>query len=161
MKNMRTFFFLLTAVLAAVLISCSEPPFYAESKPIEKEGWQAEKAYQYSPEITDTTALYNVFFTLRNTGEYPYSNLWLFVTRTSPNGITDTDTIECPLAYNSGKWIGKSAGGFYDNIILYQQNQRFKTSGTYTYNIQQGMRDSLLKDVSDIGLRIDKVKANN
>ena len=144
-----------------LVVSCTEPPVYAESKVITDQTWSAQKKYVLEPVIKDTTALYNVFFTLRNTGSYPYRNIWLFVETEKPNGVVKVDTIDCPIAYPDGRWIGRSAGEFKDNLILYQQNKRFDQSGKYRYRIQHGMRDTMLKEVTDVGLRIDKVKTNN
>jgi gliding motility-associated lipoprotein GldH len=40
--------------------------------------------------------------------------------------------------------------------VLYQQNVRFKTKGTYHFKIVHGMRDSILIGINDIGMRVEK-----
>jgi gliding motility-associated lipoprotein GldH len=147
--------------LVLAIMGCTKPAVYAESEPIPEQSWEANKKFVFEPKINDATALYNVFFTLRNTGSYPYRNIWLFVERENPSGKKTIDTIDCPLAYPDGRWIGKSAGDLRDNLILYQQNIRFEESGKYRYTIQHGMRDEMLKEVTDVGLRIDRVKTND
>lgn len=157
MKHIKWSFLFVLLSFAA----CTEPPFYAESKPIENQAWEMDNQKVFEPVIQDTTGLYNVFFTLRNASTYPYQNIWLFVEREMPNGQVKVDTVDCPLAYKDGRWIGKSAGELRDNLILYRGNFRFEQAGKYRYSIQHGMRDSVLKDVTDVGLLINKVKLNN
>ena len=113
--------------------------------------------YGFDIPVTDTVALYNVYVNIRNRGEYPYQNLWLFLTKITPDSIESKDSIECYLADQRGKWLGKGLGSILEMPVLYQQKVRFKSSGIYHYKIVHGMRDSLLSGINDIGIRVEKV----
>ena len=89
-------------------------------------------------------------------GGYSYSNIFLFVTTTSPGGQWIKDTLEMPLANSRGKWLGSGIGDLYFIRQLFKYNVRFPTSGVYTFKIVQGMRDTDLKGIRDIGLRLEK-----
>ena len=98
---------------------------------------------------------------VRNVGEYPYQNLWLFLSKTSPNNIQISDSIECYLADKRGKWLGSGVGSMYEMSILYQENVHFDAAGTYSYKIVHGMRDVVLIGINDIGMRVEKINSNS
>ncbi|MEI7502126.1 MAG: gliding motility lipoprotein GldH, partial [Paludibacter sp.] len=108
--------------------------------------------------ITDTLATYNVYVNIRNIGDYPYQNLWFFLNKKSPDSVLIKDSIECYLADNRGKWLGKGVGSIFEMPVLYQQKVHFKNAGNYQYKIVHGMRDTILVGINDIGMRVEKVK---
>ena len=83
--------------------------------------------------------------------------MWLFLHKYTPDKLQTTDSIECYLADNRGKWLGSGVGSVYEMPVLYQQNIRFRTAGTYRYSIVQGMRDDILLGINDIGVRVEKI----
>ncbi len=74
-----------------------------------------------------------------------------------PNGNLTRDTIECILAGNKGKWLGKGWGHLKENEILLNQSMHFPVKGKYEFWIQQAMRADTLKGIANVGLRIVKV----
>jgi gliding motility-associated lipoprotein GldH len=100
---------------------------------------------------------YDVYVNIRNRGDYPYQNLWLFLNKTTPDSLQSKDSIECYLADKRGKWLGTGIGSIKEMPVLYKQNVRFNKPGIYRYKIVQGMRDSILKGINDIGMRVEKV----
>ena len=108
--------------------------------------------------ITDTLNSNNVFFTIRTGSLYPFRNIYLFVTTTSPDGKSITDTLQYNLANEKGKWYGKGFGDIHELKLPYKSNVFFPIKGTYRFNIQHGMRIEDLKGVYDFGLRIEKFR---
>lgn len=139
-------------------VACNQNDVYLKYQTIAPEGWSKDSVFTFDIPITDTTASYNVYVNIRNRGEYPYQNLWLFLSKTTPDKKLGNDTIECYLADQKGKWLGSGVGSLYNMPILYKQNTHFKTAGTYRYQIIQGMRDDLLVGINDIGMRVEKIE---
>ena len=104
--------------------------------------------------VDDTVGFYDLFINLRNENSYRYSNLYLFVEINFPNGKTSRDTVECPLADPTGRWYGSGLGDLYDNRILYKRQRQFPLAGEYSIMIEQAMRDSVLRGISDVGFRL-------
>lgn len=150
-KLLRAIFVLL------ITVACTPNDVYMQYQTIPVEGWNKDSLYTFDVPISDSTALYNIYINVRNRGDYPYQNLWLFLSNMSPDSVIVNDSIECYLADQRGKWLGSGAGSLMEMPVLYKQNVRFKTSGTYRYQIVQGMRDDVLKGINDIGIRIEKV----
>jgi gliding motility-associated lipoprotein GldH len=155
-KKMRTK--LLPAIFVLLfIVACAPNDVYMQYQTVHAEGWSKDSLYTFDVPISDSLARYNVYINIRNRGEYPYQNLWLFLKKISPDSVITNDSIECYLADQRGKWLGTGAGSLMEMPVLYQQNVRFETNGTYQYQIVQGMRDDLLIGINDIGLRIEKV----
>jgi len=144
-------------LISLVTMSCSGNDIYFQYDSVNPKGWSKDSLYGFDIPVTDTVALYNVYVNIRNRGEYPYQNLWLFLTKITPDSIESKDSIECYLADQRGKWLGKGLGSILEMPVLYQQKVRFKSSGIYHYKIVHGMRDSLLSGINDIGIRVEKV----
>lgn len=139
-----------------MLISCDSARVYEENMKVPDQVWSNSNAMIFSPEITDSTDIYNVFINVRNSSNYSFSNLFLFITTTSPAGQWIKDTLEIPLANNRGKWLGSGVGDIYFNRQIFKENVRFPVPGVYSFEIVQGMRDTDLEGIRDIGLRIEK-----
>ena len=61
----------------------------------------------------------------------PFSNLFVFLTTTYPNGKISVDTLECILANKKGEWQGDGAGDLWDNKIPLKQNLIFPSNKKY------------------------------
>ena len=138
-------------------IACTSNDVYFQYKTIDQKGWSKDSLCHFDFAITDTIANYNVYVNIRNKGEYPYQNLWLFLNKTTPDKVQVEDSIECYLADQRGKWLGSGIGDVHEMSVLYEQNVRFKNAGKYHYKIVHGMRDTLLTGINEIGLRIEKI----
>jgi gliding motility-associated lipoprotein GldH len=113
---------------------------------------------RYDVIIEDTSALYNVYINIRNNKNYPYQNLWLFLENQNPDSSIVKDSVECYLADQRGKWLGSGMGSIIEMPILYQQQVKFNQKGMYQFRIVQGMRDDVLQGISDVGVRVEKLK---
>ena len=101
---------------------------------------------------------YAFYLNLRHLENYRYSNFYMFLHTTFPNGSQTHDTIECILAYPDGRWIGKGSGSMRTSKILLNNNLQFPLKGNYHFEIEQAMRDAELKGITDIGVRFEKVE---
>jgi gliding motility-associated lipoprotein GldH len=138
-----------------VLVACDANRVFEEYKPVAANGWDKDSIAQFDVEVSDTVKKYNLYINIRNKGNYPYSNIWLFVDITAPDGKLLTDTVEYILAERSGKWRGSGIGDLFDNQFIYRRSVLFERSGTYRFMIKQGMRAQKLEGIHDIGLRVE------
>ena len=114
--------------------------------------WAQENRVAFDVPIEDTLNGYVFGIGLRHLENYRYSNLFVFLHTRMPNGNITHDTIECTLATPEGRWIGKSSGSMRDLVVPLNENLRFPLTGTYHFEIEQAMREPVLKGISDIGL---------
>ncbi len=146
------------ALIASVLSCSNQSTLYENNVDMRDEQWNRDSVLIFEVPVTDTATPYNILFCNRITGQYPYSNMYLFITITAPDRSHQTDTLECLLAGKRGKWLGKGFGNVWSNSIVYKRNVVFPQSGTYTFYIEQAMRIENLEHVLDAGLKIEKAK---
>ena len=135
--------------------SCTSESFNKRTVIPEAE-WRQEDRVAFDVDINDTVSLYRFGIGLRHLENYRYSNLFVFLHTTMPNGNHTRDTIECTLATPEGRWIGKSSGSMRDLRIPLNEQLRFPLVGDYHFEIEQAMREPVLKGISDIGIFIEK-----
>lgn len=150
------------AALCTVLFlaGCLPSPYYQKDFTIPRNQW----AYQFKPsfkfEITDTNATYNLYFIIRHTEAYPYSNIWMWVYTKQPgDSAFQKARIEIPLAETNGKWLGKGMGEIWEQRLPMTRDGApmvFNKAGTYEMQFEQNMRVNPLPEVLQIGMRIEK-----
>jgi len=146
---------LLIAVVVTVS-SCNQKDVYFSYQTVSASGWNKDSLLTFNIGISDKTQPYNMYINVRHHGNYPYQNLWLFLENKDVKGKVTKDTIECYLADEFGKWLGSGAGALKEMPVLYRQQVFFPDSGTYQIKVGQGMRDSILTGINDIGIRVEK-----
>jgi len=146
----------LLIIVVLLCLSCNRQMVFEEFRSFQDQTWNNNDILHFNVNISDTTIAHNVFVSVRNTGKYEYSNIYLFVTAHSPNGSMVRDTLEITLADERGKWLGKGATSVFTLYCPYRQNIRFPVPGIYQFDLEQAMWIKNLKHISDIGLRIEK-----
>ncbi|MBK9392224.1 MAG: gliding motility lipoprotein GldH [Bacteroidetes bacterium] len=155
-KNLNRKRLLFLIFLPLLLTSCNSNVVFTDSKEIKENKWQLMDLPVFNVTISDTINSNNLFFTIRTGSDYPFRNIFLFVTATSPDGKNLTDTLQYYLADDKGKWYGKGFGDIHELSLPYKSNVFFPSRGEYVFKIQHGMRTEGLPGVYDIGLRIEK-----
>ncbi len=147
---------LLIGVIFLVLFSCNDNVFYSEKIKIKNNIWKYEDTLQFKVNITDTSQLYDLFFTVVNSNEYPNNNLWLFISAEFQKKNMMKDTLEFILSDNKGKWYGKKSYKQYSSVHYFKKHVIFPKRGTYLFDIRQGMRHLELKGINEFGLMIKR-----
>lgn len=142
---------ILLIAFVALLTACTSDIVYSRFMPIPSEKWHVDSVAQFDYSIADTTADYQLLVYVRHTERYPYQNMWLFLS----NG-TMSDTIEFYLADDRGQWLGNKHHGFIEMPVLIEDSYHYADTGVYHLSVQQAMRDTLLRGITDIGLEISR-----
>ena len=145
----KSFYILLIAAVASLMSACSHDIAYSRFVPIPSNNWDADSVLRFDYAITDAASDYRMIVYVRHSERYPYQNMWLFV-----GDGQRQDTIEFYLADDRGQWLGDQHHGFIEMPVLLEEEKHFPDTGAYSLTIQHGMRDSLLRGVTDIGVEI-------
>ena len=149
------------AMLVVLCASCDSNRVFEENREISDGVWNVLDTISFQVEVADSNSPQNIYINVRNSSMYAYSNLFMFVTTTFPNGKISKDTVECILA-DSKHWLGTGLGDIWDNQILYRSKVRFPILGRYTFSYEQAQRSgdkSFIEDlpgIIDVGIRIEK-----
>ncbi|MCH1583457.1 MAG: gliding motility lipoprotein GldH [Flavobacteriales bacterium] len=144
-----TSFFCCAGMAAVLLSSCGPGPVSADAAPLDAEGWMAADTVRLTFEVENPEHRHDLQLGLRHNDQYPFSNLYLFVQLTYPNGKTLTDTLACPLAGPDGRWYGKGSD-WIDHRIGYKKGVGFPLAGIYTLDVVHAMRQDPLVGISDL-----------
>jgi gliding motility-associated lipoprotein GldH len=125
---------------------------------IPEKTWSLSDIPSFDVPINDTLNSNNIWLMIRTGSDYPYRNIYLFVTASTPGGITITDTLQYDLADEKGNWYGKGFGNIHALNLPYKTNVYFPLKGNYMFKIQHGMRIENLNGVYDIGLKVEKIR---
>jgi gliding motility-associated lipoprotein GldH len=145
-------------LFAAVLLcasGCGPEALYADSLGVNAEGWKSAEAAEFRWEVSDTVRVHDLYIDVRNDATYPFSNLYLFVDFTFPNGKTNRDTLAVELADAQGNWLGSGSGHVHDHRIVWHDDARFPLQGQYAVRIVHAMRRDPLPGITDVGLRVE------
>lgn len=137
-------------------IACSHNVIYSSYQDIPLSGWDKDSVLSFPVMVDDSLATYDVVVSVRHGQNYPHQNLWFFIGGFGPEGAFPADTLEYYLANDRGRWIGNGIGDKHEMPCLIHQNFRFPRTGEYTFFVQHGMRDDLLRGVSEVGLIVEK-----
>ncbi|MGE0568883.1 MAG: gliding motility lipoprotein GldH [Bacteroidia bacterium] len=142
--------------LCLTLVSCNRNIVFTEYKEINNQEWFAKNPVQFEVQIEDNINFHNISLKIRHADSYPYSNLFLFVSTSYPDGKTLIDTMEVILANNKGEWMGNGTGDIFDYKIPIKKNVRFPQTGKYLFSFQQAMRTDPLPLIMDVGFEVEK-----
>ena len=145
--------------LISMLLSCSNSDVvFDESVIIPNSSWDNQELPYFDVNIEDTVSAYNFYLNIRHLENYRYSNFYMFLHTTFPNGNQTHDTIELVLAYPDGRWIGDGSGSMRNNQILLNNYLQFPLKGNYHFEIEQAMREPVLNGITDVGLKFEAIR---
>jgi gliding motility-associated lipoprotein GldH len=156
-RNSGIFFLVL---ISLSLASCDSNRIYEENFALDNNEWNSSDIKKFEFEIEDTLSPLNLYINLRTTTDYQYSNIYLFLYSEYPDGYSDKDTLEFILAEPNGRWLGENSGTVVENRILISKGGRFITKGTYSFKLEQAMREEVLAEVIDVGFRVELMDQN-
>lgn len=111
-------------------------------------GWRATDTLRFVDSIPPSQAGYVLDVQVRHDARYPYQRL-----RIGVDTGADTLQLDLPVADDKGHWLGRGWGGLY--IVAVQAGQLMPDStGHCCLRVYPLMPDSLLKGVTDVGVRI-------
>lgn len=139
-------------------VSCGRNVVFTDSFAIPERIWTLNEKPSFDVQVSDSITANNISFLIRTGSDYPFRNIFLFVSTVLPDGKTLTDTVQYNLADDKGDWYGKGFGDIHSLSLPYKSNIYFPLKGTYQFKIQHGMRIEDLEGVYDIGLRVEKIR---
>ena len=144
--------------LVFLLSACGNRVHSADTKEINPEGWSFYDTASFDVEVKDTLTTYDFYVVFDISKNYDYSNLILFLEGKGPEGIHSTDTMECFVAYPDGRWTGNSFGSEVGNKFLFKKKSAFPKKGDYRFSFYHAMRDTVLENITNLGLIIEHSK---
>lgn len=145
------------AFLILALSSCQDTITVVDSNfEFSRGNWSYTEKVSVPVNIDTADIDYNLYFNMRHTSEYKYSNIFILIHTISPDGKKTTERREFKLAMPDGEWLGSGSGNLYSYQLLFKKKYKFREKGKYIFELEQNMRDNPLDHVTDAGLRVEK-----
>lgn len=142
--------------LLLILISC-ESSYYSQSENLNG-SWNKNKTLDFPFEINNNQDVFDIFFVIRNTNDYQYTNIWFLTKLIDLQTKKEIliDTIQYDLADpKTGKWLGDGITK-KELKTYYKSDFKFSKKGNYLLKVKQGMRENNLKGIEDFSIIIQK-----
>lgn len=149
---------ILILLLLAFFSSCQPIDLFEKNVSIPGFAWASDFKPEISFDITDTTSRYTIYVVVRHSDAYRYKNIWLNIHMTTPAGTTRSQPLELRLATDEKGWLGSGMDDIYEHRIPITPPQKPETlaPGTYTFRLENIMREDPLRNVMNVGIRIEK-----
>jgi len=141
-----------------ILTSCTTVDLYEKTASLSNHEWKSDYKPEFNFTITDTTALYQVFFVIRHTEKYNYNNIWVNYYYQPPNDTLHKEAREFQLATNEKGWLATGMDDIYEHRIKLAPDAGKLKAGSYKFILENIMREDPLKEVMNVGIRVEKVK---
>jgi len=147
-------------MMGAVFITgCSDPNAVIDQNlVIPNNNWSYVNKIRNKVTIADETVPYDLYVNLRVTADYKYANLFVLIKQVNPDKKVSTNRYEFKLANADGEWLGDGSGSIYSYQVPFKKGYKFPAKGVYTFEIEQNMRDNPLREVTDVGMRVERAE---
>lgn len=137
--------------------SCNKVGVYEKTINIPKFEWHYSFVPSFQFNISDTAAEYNMYMILRHTDAYSYSNIRLNVGQQNPGDTMFYQRLNIVLGSDATGWEGTGMDDIWEiRKPITNGPVRFHKAGTYAITVAQIMREDPLKNIMNIGIRVEK-----
>lgn len=150
--NFKLFFMAVGTIL--LFQSCGDSALYDQVHSFEDKSWDKSDTAVFNLEVEDTVQRHDFILSLRTTRDYAYSDLWMYLHITAPDGTTSKVAQKMPLARPDGSWIGKVSGSLVESRLRFD-SKPFPLKGEYEFKLVNATQEESIDEILDVGLRIE------
>lgn len=142
-----------------ILYGCNPDKIYDRIVDLPDRSWPKDQSIDFNLNITDSNPDYRLSYSIRNSRQYGYYNLYLYCT------IQDTlgNILESKLSNydlfdpKTGEPFGDGMGDLFDHEFILFESYHFNNPGAYVFKVRQYMRDETLMEIMSVGLIVEKI----
>src|SRR5436190_19236170 len=101
-------------MLCLSLTGCTYLDVFEKTTVIPEQKWFYNNKPEFSFNISDTMASYNIFIVLRHTDAYEYNNIWLRLGSKAPGESVNFQNLDLTLATDAKGWLGGGMDDIFD-----------------------------------------------
>ena len=148
-------------MISVFLQACGPINTFEKNVPILGHEWESSFKPTITFDITDTASLYNVFLVILHRNAYGYNNIWIRGTVQEPaDTAMRTQQYDLKLANDEKGWYGKGMDDIFEHRIQITppHSPERLSAGTYRFKLENIMREDPLKNVMNVGIRLEKAQ---
>ncbi len=140
-----------------LLVACHPNRVFEQHTKMDDLAWKQENVISFQVNIEDNSTPYNFLVAIRHASGFPYQNLLLTFSRTTPSGKKETQEHELRLADENGDYLGDGMGDFWDFSFPLETGKMLEETGMYTLELKHDMPRDPLPLIMEVGLIVEKV----
>lgn len=149
--------FTIFVLFLGLFASCGKVDLYEKHVSIPQHAWSSAFKPAFEFDITDSTADYRLFFLIRHTEKYNFSNIYFNLASLLPGEDTLRKAMfEVQLATDKNGWLGSGMDDIYEHRHPVTNLVQMRP-GHYRFELEQVMREDPLQHVLSVGIRLEKV----
>jgi len=146
------------------MIACKQSDVFESTTAIPRFQWKADLPCEAGFDITDTTALYNVYLVFRHTDAYKYNNVWINAGFQEPGKTMQFKKLNFVIGdERNSMWKGSGMDDIWEARELFPADSlftgnptKFQHPGHYQFKLYHAMYDEPLDHVLHVGVRVEK-----
>lgn len=136
-----------------MLASCGEKIIFNHKADIPST-WAYQDTVVFVFEVSDTIPAYDIKLNVTHADDFAYSNMYVHISTTFPDGQKVENPLSLQLADNRGIWQGKCSGGDCKVPLMLSEKIFFNQPGTYSIKINQHSRTDLITGIKELELSV-------
>jgi len=152
--------YVLVLFAALSLSSCDPSRVYEQQVDFDR-AWIVIEKPRFDFEIKDHTQVYNLYYTVRNSLDFPFSRIFVTYTLQDSTGAQLRQDLVSNYLFDqkTGEPQGSSGlGDLYDHRFPLVTNYQFERPGKYSITLEQFNRRDTLDGVLAVGARVELAK---
>lgn len=147
---------LISLVFCLLIAACSKKGTISnEMKDIPESGWAYNAVPDFVFGIQKPQIYHNIYLKLRVKKNYPYENLYLLAHLKDADGKEKSQKVNFTLTDVSGKPMGDISGDHIDyELPIFVDYKPSAGAGAYFIALEQNMRDSVLRGIESVGIKV-------
>lgn len=149
---------IISFVLLVVMFGCDESRLFEQQVDF-NQSWIVTNKPRFDFEISDHTEPCNLYFTVRNSLDFPFSRIFVNYELKDSLGNELSKNLVSGYLFDqkSGEPLGSSGlGDLYDHRFPLIANYRFEKPGVYSITLEQFNRTDTLIGVLAVGVRVER-----
>lgn len=141
-----------------ILFSCDNARVYQQQVDFPEKAWLINNRPRFDFEIKNHTQNYNIYYTVRNSLEFPYSRMFVNYSLQDSSGIEIRKNLLSAYLFDqkTGRPEGDSGlGDLFDHRFPIVTDFHFDKPGIYSITLEQFNRQDTLQGVLAIGVRVE------
>ena len=158
---MKSVKFILSLVLLLAMTlsfnSCHQGPIYEKTLKMKNSIWDRFDQKLFEIPIEEAGKSYDISLVARNTNQFPYDNLPVYVIITTTSGEERMREITLPVREN-GKMLGLAKGNTWEVSTVLWRNISMADKGKCKISIENMIPKIQTEGIAEIGIAVEKSK---
>jgi len=158
MSWQKGIFSIVILTIMVLFTTCGENYLMQKEYSLTNNQWTYADTLNFSFDIEDTKAKYNLFVDMDHAAEFANQNMYVNIYTKFPSGKRLKKMVSLEMANKAGVWYGQCTSEWCNLRIPLQFQTTFPNAGNYEITLEQFTRNEHLAGVKAVGMALQRVE---